>query len=317
MSIKGYDRWAQGLHLNGGSHRELDACTRLLANQVIDIHHTPKYKIARDSKIFTIGSCFARSIESAFNVRGYNVSSHGLNLPENTYAGGPAETVLTKFNTLSMLNELQEVFNYVKLPDDGLIEIKEGQFWNPQLHRVFPLPKDVALEMKHTVQHKVEQIAYSDLIIITLGLTDYWYDNHLGIALNDTPKDLGHPKRSGRFEFKSMTYMETFNSLKKLVEIIFQVSQATPKIILTVSPVPLLRTFTEKDIIVANHLAKSKLRTVAQEICDTYDSIDYFPSYEIVSYTRRELAWKHDQRHVEGKVVTEIIKRFIDLYVEK
>ena len=86
------------------------------------------------------------------------------------------------------------------------------------------------------------------------------------------------------------------------------------RVILTVSPVPLNVTFSGFDITQANTLSKATLRTVAQEIADRDDMIDYFPSYEMVMLSDPEIAWYPDYRHVRVEMVKRIMKVFIDNY---
>jgi hypothetical protein len=56
-----------------------------------------------------------------------------------------------------------------------------------------------------------------------------------------------------------------------------------PRVLLTVSPVPLTATASGQHVLVATVQSKSVLRAVAGEICAAREGVDYFPSYEIVS----------------------------------
>jgi len=82
------------------------------------------------------------------------------------------------------------------------------------------------------------------------------------------------------------------------------------KFVVTVSPVPLGTTFQEADIIVSNSHSKSLLRAVAEEIKRTYDYVDYFPSYEIVMNSPRDLAWREDCLHVQWPMVQHVMQNF-------
>jgi hypothetical protein len=87
-------------------------------------------------------------------------------------------------------------------------------------------------------------------------------------------------------------------------------------VIVTVSPVPLMNTFSTMDIVVANTWAKSLLRAVAQEWAAAHSNVDYFPSYEIMQNSDRFAVWEHDLRHVKGVGVQHIMKLFLRNYIE-
>src|SRR5207249_9460112 len=87
-------------------------------------------------------------------------------------------------------------------------------------------------------------------------------------------------------------------------------------ILVTVSPVPLMNTFSTMDIVVANTWAKSLLRALAQEWASAHHNVDYFPSYEIVQNSDRATVWEHDRRHVKGAGVQHIMDLFLRNYLE-
>ena len=306
MSLPHYQIWARGAQ----PPHENDSASRLATDAVVDIYHQPKFKLPRDASVFTIGSCFARSIEDAFVAKGFNVTSAGVPLQRDWYIGMRPSHVLTKFNTHSMLAELQRVFGGIELPDDGLVELREGLFWNPQLHCVAQLPRDEALAVKEAAARTVRKIAHANLVIITLGLTEYWFDTQLGVPINDTPVDWLYQRRTKRFEHRNTGFYETHLQAKALCDLIFEVAGPQVRIIVTVSPVPLLRSFSHQDVIVANAYSKSVLRAVAQEISNADDRIDYFPSYEIVTNSPRSVAWEADLRHVRYPTVEAIVAKF-------
>ena len=69
------------------------------------------------------------------------------------------------------------------------------------------------------------------------------------------------------------------------------------KIIVTVSPVPLIATYEDRHVLVSNCYSKAALRVAAEEIVAARPDIAYFPSYEIVmANAHRNFA--EDQRSV-------------------
>ena len=58
------------------------------------------------------------------------------------------------------------------------------------------------------------------------------------------------------------------------------------------------------------------LRAVAQEWSSLHKNVDYFPSYEIVQNSERDLTWIEDLRHVRGQAVGHIMNLFLQHYLE-
>jgi hypothetical protein len=75
-----------------------------------------------------------------------------------------------------------------------------------------------------------------------------------------------------------------------------------------VSPVPLGRTFTDDDIVIANGYSKAQLRAVAGQIDAEFDNVIYWPSYEIA--LRADL-FRPDGRHITEDGVRFIMDRFL------
>jgi len=309
-----YQVWSRALTSDPDSHHEKDVARRILEPRPIEIMHQPKFPLSRNDSVYAIGSCFARNIEGALSKDGFDVLSCKLELPANCFLGGKnPSTVLTKFNTYSMVSEIEEAFGERSLQDDGLIEIPEKGYINPQLHRVETVDRDTALFVKKVVHDNVRLIAEANVVFVTLGLTEYWFDKQLGIPLNDVPP-WRLAKKNDRFEFRNSNYLESRAEVEKLCKNIFEKSKTDVKIVLTVSPVPLFRTFSNQDIIVANSYSKSTLRAVAQDVANGSDRIDYFPSYEMVMNSPRDITWDHDQRHVRWPVIKNIIEYFSQVY---
>jgi GSCFA family len=100
------------------------------------------------------------------------------------------------------------------------------------------------------------------------------------------------------------------------------------RIVASVSPVPLKATFCGPDVLVSNCVSKSTLRSALHEALPVLRregaTVDYFPSYEIVTLApRRDEAWRAefpdgrpDGRHVrEDFVGRAIMPAFLAAYV--
>lgn len=60
--------------------------------------------------------------------------------------------------------------------------------------------------------------------------------------------------------------------------------------------------------------SKSTLRAAAETVSRTYDFVDYFPSYEMVMLSPRNLAWQEDAVHVQSDMVRRVTDTFMESY---
>ncbi len=104
----------------------------------------------------------------------------------------------------------------------------------------------------------------------------------------------------GRYEFHLTSFAENWANLEAIYALLTQYGHPNVHVIATVSPVPLMNTFSSINAVVANTWAKSLLRAVAQEWAQAHNNVDYFPSYEVVKNSDRAAVWEPDLRHVRG-----------------
>jgi hypothetical protein len=325
-----YDTWAaRSFQANGKN--ELYASNRIGKAQ-LNVGFTPKFSISRNEKIFTMGSCFARRIEDALVEYGFDVPTHCDQLFDHPLLNWPdrektaalqlrPRSYLNRYNSMSLLQEFHHLFGLAP-------EIADGQLIYPintgaaaDLHYSQALPqvtKDETLKRRLLVRKFLgRQIRRCSVFIITLGMAEAWYDKETQRYLNNTPGPRIMAAYNDRFEIHLSAFGQNIEALEKLHETLSSELSHSFNLIITVSPVPLEKTFFEEDAISINTYAKSTLRCVAQEFANNHKNVDYFPSYEIVSYTKMEEAWAWDRRHVKPSLVNHIIDTFSRHYLSK
>jgi len=83
------------------------------------------------------------------------------------------------------------------------------------------------------------------------------------------------------------------------------------RVLLTVSPVPLVATFQNKHVLTATVEAKSALRAVASFLTKRHAWVDYFPSYEMIStFPYRGIFYEPDLRSVTQSGVDYVMDSF-------
>jgi hypothetical protein len=172
------------------------------------------------------------------------------------------------------------------------------------------------LERRSLMQTVTKRIRNCRAVIVTLGLAEVWRDVKADVFVNRTPIPSLFKTEPDRYEFRLSSFAENLTNLETIHTLLSQYAHPDVHIIVTVSPVPLMNTFSTMDIVVANTWAKSLLRAVAQEWAMAHPNIDYFPSYEIVQNSDRAAVWETDLRHVTGPSVQHIMQLFLRKYME-
>jgi hypothetical protein len=148
----------------------------------------------------------------------------------------------------------------------------------------------------------------ADAFIITLGLSEVWYDEPSGdVFWRAVPVEEFDP---ARHKFRSASASENRANLEAIVALIRR-RRPQAKIILTLSPIPLVATFRPVACTAANAVSKASLRAAIDELCAGAGDADlwYFPSYEI-ALGCFEAPFMEDRRHVHAHVLEFNMKAF-------
>jgi GSCFA family len=291
----------------------------------------PKFKLRPEDKFYAIGSCFARGLERSLIRRRVAVESAAPEFaklePVNKEVSGLGFT--NKYNTFSILNELRWALDPAAVfPVESIVQVAETTWSDPHTNPTLKLV-DFAetLERRALMQTVTKRVTNCRVVIITLGLVEVWRDVQADVFVNCTPIAIANTLKpsaapslltaeSDRYEFHLTDFAENLANLEDIYALLSQYGHPDFYIVVTVSPVPLMNTFSAMDIVVANTYSKSLLRTVAQEWAAAHDNVDYFPSYEIVQNSDRAAAWEADLRHVRGAGAQHIMKLFVKKYLE-
>jgi hypothetical protein len=280
----------------------------------------PKFKVQTDDKFYAIGSCFARGIENALVKRKICVESVApefarLN-PVNKEPGRIG--FINKYNTYSMLNELRWALDPTAVfPVESIAQVTEALWFDPHTNPTLELAGfEETLQRRRLMQTVTKRIRDCRIVIVTLGLVEVWRDLQADVYLNHTPPRLLLKNQSQRYEFHLTNFAQNWQSLQQIHALLSRYGHSDVQIVATVSPVPLLNTFSTMDVVVANTYAKSLLRAVAQQWAAAHDNVDYFPSYEIVQNSDRAATWETDLRHVKGPLADHIMGLFLKSYLE-
>ncbi|WP_157982278.1 GSCFA domain-containing protein [Oceanicella sp. SM1341] len=275
---------------------------------------TPGFTFGRQDGVFVIGSCFATNIENYLDARGYDMLSRKL-----LRGTGVTPGHMNKYTPASILQEVAWAREILERDDEMseadarrlFFTCEDGRVIDTQLHPFEPRPLEEALERRRAVYRTWRALFSADVVVITLGLTEAWWDAELQLYITETPT---RPmQRAGeRFFFQRLGFARCMEMMRSAVALIR--GERDPRILITTSPVVLARTYTPEDVLVANSHSKSVLRAVAGELAQDTPGVEYFPSYESVMLTRSASVWQDDLKHVSEQFVHRIMSRVEQSY---
>ncbi|WP_082673600.1 GSCFA domain-containing protein [Thermodesulfovibrio aggregans] len=218
--------------------------------------------------------------------------------------------MLNEYTPGCIYQRILNAFSQLDFGEKAIIEKSKDLFIDLLLPAGSPVTFTRALERRKEIEKIYEEIKDADLIIITLGYIECWYDSESGLFLNRMPEPSEIKKFPKRYIFKRLTCSESIELLQKAIQIL-----SNRKILLTVSPVPIQTTFIPNtDAVLSNSYSKSVLRVVVEHLYRKFPNVDYFPSYEIILSLGTK-AFMEDNVHVKDEVVRKV-SYFIENYVE-
>ena len=259
--------------------------------------------INKDTKVFSIGSCFAQNLAKYLEAKGHYVN----HFPQTIH-----------FFTLSILQELKHLFEEPQYSMEDIWKTDDGLYANPFRKPSFRTKTIPEMEKySKEVENKAKSLLLeADVIIVTLGGTEIWRNPRSQKPYLTIPyPEIFNSQMPELAEFYNLTFQENYDALK---EIYLLLRKHVPKanIIMTVSPNRLTFTVSDKDIVLANCQGKSILRAALGELTDANtENLYYFHSYELIEYADYPIDFlDNEQRHVNPFAVTMIMNEFMKYF---
>ncbi|PWR21281.1 hypothetical protein DKG74_14735 [Zavarzinia aquatilis] len=271
----------RGEHTNFGPTQDLIERPDAIAKFFLKGWMPEEPFIDENTNIIAFGSCFASNISNYLNNIGYNVATKKDNV---AYVSRLGDGIV---NTHAIRQQFEWAWeNHTPAVD----------LWHGYKAEEFGYDEQVRLKTK-------ELFDEADLFIITLGLSEVWYDEPTGeVFWRAVPFDKFDPSRH---KFRVATHEESLTNLRAIYSLIRKHKPDTP-VVFTVSPIPLAATFRDVSCITANAVSKAILRSAIDQLYRENKPNDpklfYFPSYEIVLNAFRNQFGK-DGRHVHPHVL--------------
>jgi hypothetical protein len=307
-------------HVDGGPNPSWNRSRR---GTLITVVRKPV--VRRGSQVFAMGSCFAMEIRNVLRQKGFAVfpQYHALEFdPQHQRVGKlPRIDNINHYDTFAIRQEFEQAFGALPATAPGdfwqvdAAASKVEGFANGALYQD-PYRKHIfadSLEGLAAVTRRLDACIHDairrvDVYILTLGLIEAWRDKRSGRYVCRAPA----PAQMDKVEFVLSDFAANLENMRRVCSLIGE-HRPGAQIVLTVSPVGLGRTFTGRDVVVANMESKSLLRAVAGQIEREFANVTYWPSYEIAM---REDLFHDDGRHVTSQGVEKILDAFIEAHCE-
>ncbi len=154
----------------------------------------------------------------------------------------------------------------------------------------------------------------TDVFILALGLSEIWYDEPTGeVFWRSVPERVVDPVRH---KFRVSTVEVNKQNLLSIYRAIREFCPQA-KIVVTLSPIPLVATFRPVSALTANALSKAVLRAAVDETLAVVGGdgvLHYWPSYEIVVEEFSSERWWDDRRHIRPEVIFYVMRLFEDAF---
>lgn len=245
------------------------------------------------TKITAFGSCFAANIANYLANKKYNILTK--NPDAMAYVVRCGEGMV---NSFSILSQFEWAFENKK---------PSGEYWHNFDAESFGYDDEIKKETLALFKN-------TDVFILTFGLSEIWYDSITDdVFWRAVPADKFDPKRH---KFRISTVNENLNNINRICQLI-TTNVPTAKIIITLSPIPLVATFRDVSCISASTVSKSILRVAIDEVLrsNCYQNLYYWPSYELTTELFVD-KWRKDRRHIKNNILAYVMTLFSKYYCE-
>lgn len=290
----------------------------------LDLLTESPFRISATDKVATAGSCFAQHIARKLKAAGFNYyvgEQAPPSLTSQVAAHRSYEVFSARYGSIYTSRQLLQLFDraygtfspslhYWSQGDGRYVDpfrplIEPDGFDNPEAVEV-----DRATHLSH-VRHLLETL---DVFVFTLGLTEGWRHRKDGAALPIAPGVAGGEWDESQYEFVNQNVLEVTADVTAFIDKLRNVNSSA-RVILTVSPIPLIATYENRHVLVSTTYSKSVLRVAAEEISTARQDVVYFPAYEIViSNTHRY--FENDLRSVNELGVEHVMRTFFRHFID-
>ncbi|MFA6044701.1 MAG: GSCFA domain-containing protein [Phycisphaerales bacterium] len=288
---------------------------RRFSEPALGIAAAPSFTIAPTDAVYGVGSCFARAVAYIMAHRGQQVTFGGL---------------YHRYNAFNILQTVQWALHGGFGPEH-LIELDNGRWFDAhgreEADFSYASREEGLAEFGKALEDVARAVRGCQVMVLTFGLVEVWRDTLTNTWLNLMPPKKHLPEFDSRFVVHKTRQHENAAAIGEIFRLV-RAANPSIKFICSVSPIPLKATFCFHDVFVATSYGKATLRSALQEAIDDAHAegmkhVDYFPSFEIVSFQRNNDVYKPvdkmgkpDCLHIREDFLDKTVKRvFSEAYL--
>jgi hypothetical protein len=284
--------------------------TSAAAEGAFDLAQPAKLTIGPADKVATAGSCFAQHIARTLAASGYSY----LQTEPPAVAGEPAFSArYGNIYTPRQLGQLMAEAFGLRTPRTRAWRRPDGRFIDPLRPQLFPegfaTAEDVVNARLFHLLAVRRLLQECQVFVFTLGLTEAWLAAD-GTCLPVPPGALETDDPAGEARFHNFTAAELSRDMDQFVRDLKAINP-TARVVLTVSPVPMVATYEQRNVIVSNSYSKAALRVTAEDMQRAHAHVAYFPAYEIITAPQAgNRYFEADLRQVTAEGVDLVMRLF-------
>lgn len=281
-----------------------------------------RFQLRQTDKIATAGSCFAQHISRRLSASGhrYFVTEEGEDLSSDQRITGNYGVYSARFGNIYTVRQLVQLFDRAHGDFNPVEDVwqKAGTYIDPFRPEIeldgFPSKAALHADRRKHLQAVRRMFAELDIFVFTLGLTEGWRSKDDGAMFPVAPGVICDDVDPDRYEFVNFSAAEVVADTEAFINRLQRVNPRA-RIILTVSPVPLIATYEPRHVLVSTVASKAALRTAADQIQRRNSHVDYFPSFEIITGVNNGAYFESDLRTVATSGVDHVMKVFARHYM--
>jgi hypothetical protein len=283
-----------------------------------DVAAVPYPLVRAGQKVMSAGSCFASRMVPYLERSGFDYVRTGNRHPR--FAGvGPEnldyETYSAAYGNIYTARHLLQLMQRSTgefSPEEDRWHCQEMVIdpFRPGLRYCARSDREFDLLTKQYLDSVLDAFHACDVFIFTLGQTEAWRSTRDGAVYPACPGTVAGTFDASKHELVNLTVGDVAGDLKGFVDGLRKLNPSV-RVILTVSPVPMIATATRNHVLAANSYSKSVLRVAAEQAASESDEVFYFPSYEIVTGPQAPRnAFQPDFRNVSQEGVEMVMLAF-------
>jgi len=283
-----------------------------------------KFRITRSDRVATAGSCFAQHISRRLSSIGFHfyIPESGSQLAPDERSRLGYGVFSARYGNIYTVGQLLQLFEEamgIRAKSETAWLREDGRYVDPFRPNIDPAgfasPYVVSGLRNEHMEYVKQMFSNSDIFVFTLGLTECWVSKISGDIFPLSPGVSGGSYDPDLYSFVNNSINDVIADLRSFL---FQLRSVNPRVrvLLTVSPVPLVATFENRHVLVSTTYSKSVLRVAAEMATNEFEWVDYFPSYEIITGNfNMGRYFEDDMREVNSAGVGHVMRCFLRNYI--